>query len=117
MPNTKGFRPVELLQHFADHGAEFGLVNVADYARIADEQWVEPKPVHIEQCTRMSGETVRFDPTNDYYCVVDNWNHIKTLFKPVPCATLTPQQRAAMKPGGCHNSVDNLTYFRKSCKR
>ena len=115
-PYTKGFRPTELLQHFSDHGAEFGLTAVDDYVRLADALWIDPRPAHVEQCVRMGGDTVRFDTLTNAYGVVDNFNYIRTLFVPIPCATLTPAQRAAMRPGGCHNEPDNLSYFRKRCR-
>ena len=116
MPNTKGFYSRELVPHFEDHGREFSVTTVEDYARLADELWIEPKPEHVKQCARMGGETVRFDPITNFYGVVDNFNYIKTLFKPIPCAELTTQQRAALRPGACHEYRDNLTYFQRSCR-
>jgi|SRR5579871_179623 len=116
VPNTKGFRPNELLQHFADHGSEFGISVIGDYARLADDLWKEPRPPTVVQCTRMSGETVRFDTVSQAYGVVDNDNYIKTLFIPVPCSSLSQQERAKLRVGGCHKYADNMTYFRMGCR-
>lgn len=118
MPNTKGFRPLELLQHFADHGAEFGATQISEYARIADELWSDPKPAHVEQCKRKGGDTVRFDTVTQTYSVVDSAKVIRTLFKPIPCGSIPVVQRtAARKAGKCHGAADNLTYFHERCRQ
>ena len=113
MPNTRGFRPIELLQHFADHGSEFAATGPAEYERMADDFWANPRPPHVQECRRARGDMVRFDPMTDAYGVIDSANVIRTFFKPVPCASVALAQRATMKRAGqCHAEVTNLVYFR-----
>jgi hypothetical protein len=118
MPNTRGFKGLELLQHHSEHRAEFGMVALAEYAQMADEFWMDPKPAHVHECTRpLRKDVLRFDPTTDTFGCMDVSGYIRTFFKPVPCASLPAAQAAAWKRlGKCHRWPDNLTYFREGCK-
>ena len=118
MANTNGFVPYELIQHYADHGADFGAATAADYERLADAFWNDPKPVHVQECKRGRGDRVRFDPVTDAYCVIDSGNVIRTFFKPVPCHTVpVPLLAAVRKAGRCHSEPDNMSYFVKRCRK
>jgi pyocin large subunit-like protein len=116
MPNTKGFDAQELAPHFAEHGADFGAITMAEYERIADAMWNNPMPAHVHECFRPQGGAVRFDPTTDAYCVLGSDKKLKTFFKPVPCVTIQEPQRTVMKrEGRCHPQPDNMTYFKVRC--
>src|SRR6266436_3130863 len=118
VPYTNGFRPLELLQHYADHGSEFGANGPIEYERMADDFWANPKQLHVQECRRGRGDLVRFDPMTNGYSVIDHANVIRTFFKPVPCASVALPQRATMKMAGqCHSEATNLIYFRVRCKQ
>ena len=118
MPNTKGFLPLELIQHYAQHGVEFGASSASEYETIADALWSDPKPPHIHECRRSRGDSVRFDSIKDAYSVIDSRRVIRTLFRPIPCISVNETSRAAMQRAGqCHGEVDNLSYFHKRCKQ
>lgn len=118
MPNTNGFRPLELLQHYADHGSEFAASDAAEYAQMADDFWATPKQPHVHECNRGRGDVVRFDPMTDVYSVIDSARMIRTFFKPVPCVSVSVPQRATMKRAGqCHDEASNLIYFRVRCTK
>ena len=116
VPNTNGFST--LAEHYADHGAEFGSITVADYSHLADELWVSPKPRHVEECRRRRGDTLRFDTLSESFGVVDKNNLIRTFFKPIPCHRVPlPRRNVMRQEGRCHGWADNLTYFREACKQ
>lgn len=119
MPNTNGFRsPLELLLHFADHGPEFGAMNVAEYETLADGFWKNPKPINVRECTRSSGDVLRLDMMTDAYSVLSRTGVVRTFFKPVPCASVPSGQRdAERKSGRCHAEPNNLQYFQKECRK
>lgn len=118
MANTRGFKGFELLQHHSDHQAEFGMVGLAEYARMADDFWMNPMPAHFHECRRRRGDVSRFDPATDAVGVVDGNGYIRTFFKPVPCSSLPAPQAVAWKRlGKCHTEIDNLTYFIERCKK
>jgi hypothetical protein len=56
MANTRGFRGLALLEHHADHKAEFGMVDLAVYAQMADDFWSNPMPTHFHECKRRMGD-------------------------------------------------------------
>jgi len=106
------------MQHYADHGNEFGAANTTDYEKLADAFWIDPKPAHMRECRRRQGDIVRFDPVTQACSIIDSKSMIRTFFKPVPCASLPLEQRAAVKSvGRCHGYSDNLIYFQMECKR
>jgi hypothetical protein len=115
--NTGGFRStLELIQHFADHAAEFAATTAVDYEAMADAFWADPKPAHVLEHRRRRGDLVRFDTITETMSVVDSKSMIRTFFKPVPCSSLPIAQRAAIKLlGRCHDKADNLLYFHSVC--
>lgn len=119
MANTRGFvSPLELIQHYADHGADFGATSPADYERMADDFWASPKLAHVYECTRVHGDVLRFDSITEAYCVRSSTMVIRTFFIPIPCSSLPPALRAAMKMSGdCHSEATNLAYFQRECKK
>jgi pyocin large subunit-like protein len=118
MANTRGFRGLALLEHHADHKAEFGMVDLAVYAQMADDFWSNPMPTHFHECKRRMGDVSRFDPATDTIGVVDSRGYIRTFFRPIPCVSLPAAQAIAWKKlGKCHSEADNLTYFIERCKQ
>lgn len=119
VPNTGGFRStLELMQHYADHGAEFAVATAAGYAAMADAFWVDPKPPQVLECRRSRGDLMRFDTITETIGVVDSKSVIRTFFRPVPCASLPAAQRAAISLlGRCHDHANNLLYFQAECSR
>lgn len=119
MPNTSGFLNARQLDlHYLAHGADFGAANGTEYEQMADGFWAVPRPAHMHECMRKSGDTVRFDPRTQAYSVVDSKGVIRTFFKPVPCLSLPAHERAAARLSGrCHGHANNLIYFERECKR
>jgi pyocin large subunit-like protein len=119
VPNTSGFLNARQLNlHYVLHGAEFGATNANEYEQMADGFWAVPKPAHVHECVRKSGDVVRFDAHTQAYGVVNAKGAIRTFFKPVPCVSLPAPQRAAAKLSGrCHGHASNLIYFQVECKR
>lgn len=106
------------MQHFADHGSEFGVTSSAEYEQIADKFWVDPKPAHVHECRRRRGDIIRFDPHDQTFSVVDSKSVIRTFFKPIPCVCISVPQRALEKLSGrCHDYASNLLYFQARCQQ
>jgi pyocin large subunit-like protein len=109
---------MELIQHFGEHGNEFGAATDTEYEALADAFWHDPKPAHVQECRRRRGDILRFDPITQTLSAVDNKSVIRTFFKPIPCVSVTVPQRAAMKAAGrCHDYTDNLLYFQARCRQ
>ena len=119
MPNTSGFVNARQMNlHYLAHGADFGAANAIEYERMADAFWAVPKPAHVHECMRKSGDIVRYDPHTAAYSVVDAKGVIRTFFKPVPCVALpTGERTTARRSGRCHDHPNNLVYFQTECKR
>ena len=117
--NTKGFLNARQLNlHHAEHGADFGAKSASEYERLADEFLGSAKHPDVHECTRSRGDMIRFNPKTDEYGVLDGNGIIRTYFKPVPCASLPPAQRTAMRQAGrCHSQTTNLVYFQEECKK
>jgi len=107
---------MELTQHYADHGKDFGASSRNEYEQFADMFWAEPKPAHVHEYRRRLGDIIRFDPRDQTFSVVDNKSVIRTFFKPIPCVSIPAPQRAAEKMAGrCHGYADNIQYFQARC--
>lgn len=109
---------MELAQHYAEHGNEFGANSGNEYEQFADTFWVEPKPTHVQECRRRFGDIIRFDPNDQTFSVVDSKGVIRTFFKPIPCVSIQAPLRAAEKKAGrCHSYADNVKYFQARCQQ
>jgi pyocin large subunit-like protein len=117
--NTNGFANArQLNRHYQEHGIEFGAATVKEYEILADAFWANPKPVHVHQCVRGKGDTVRFDPTTETFSVLDTSFVVRTFFKPKPCSTIPEPARTVIRNSGrCHDETSNLQYFYQECKR
>lgn len=106
-------------QHFAKHGADFGVTTAAEYEKLADTFLGGSSPSGgTQQCARPRGDLVRFDPATDAYGVLGHDKMIRTFFKPIPCAAIPVDQRISMKHAGrCHAHSTNLLYFQSECNR
>jgi len=92
---------MQLNRHFAEHGEEFAAKDARDYENMADRFLTEPRPSSVQECIRKKGDILRFDTLTGAFGVLDRRNVIRTFFKPVPCASLPPPQRAlARRQGG-----------------
>jgi hypothetical protein len=108
----------QLNRHFAEHGADFGASTPEEYEQIADRFLLGPRPSSVRQCRRRRGDLIRFDAATGAYGVLDQKNIVRTFFKPIPCNTVPPAQRAISKQRGlCHDQATNLLYFQWNCRR
>jgi pyocin large subunit-like protein len=111
---TRGFSNANsLARYYVDHGSDFGCLSAAYYEALAGQFLGGAKPPHIQERRRGKGDTVRFDSLTEAYGVIDGSGVIRTLFKPVPCASIADlvQRAAAKKAGRCHGYASNLLYF------
>jgi len=116
IPRTCGFRDRGLrLQHWGDHGGDFGASSMLEYERLADAFLSEPMLPHFFACSRTRNRAlVRYDIAANTFGILGRDGTIQTCFKPVPCATLPPALRGIKK---CHNFPTNLEYAQDACLR
>jgi len=112
--NTLGFDPGELEHHFQKHGGRLHVATKEEYEVRADEMFVIPRPSDVEECLRPDGDLIRFNRTTQEYGVIDVDRVIRTFFLPIPCRSLSVENRL---PGRCHNERSNLAYFKRNCSR
>lgn len=91
----------DLLDHFSDHGHQFGVSIVEDYERLADTFMFGPRGPNVEECVRPQGGFARYDTVTQEYGTVDRRGFLNTYFIPDPAI---------------HGYRDNLTYFRVRCR-
>ena len=86
MPYTAGFHNNStLMLHFQKHGIECNAVDCTDYLNKADVFLGSPITRDMLECTRPSGEYVRYNKVTGEFGVVDKDNFILTYFiKTVP---------------------------------
>jgi filamentous hemagglutinin len=99
-------------EHFRDHGAEVGASDERTYEFMAERFLVDPRPIHVMECLRNRGDTVRFDPATDEFGVLAHDGSIRTYYKPIPCINLPPSLLGIKR---CHNLTSNLDYFNREC--
>jgi pyocin large subunit-like protein len=116
---TKGFSNTRLLhRHFSAHGADFNASNAQEYEQQADEFLGSQLRDGAFEHIRSGGDLLRYDPASKAFGVMDAAGVIRTYFRPVPCSSLSPTQRAVEQAAGrCHGQPDNLAYFRLECTR
>jgi len=114
---TLGFDPVLLPDHFQWHGADFAVGSKEEYENLADTFLGGPKAPTAEECNRLGGDVVRYDPMTEEFGVLGTDGVIRTYYKPVPCHTLPPAKR--VRPDGrknCHGLRTNREYFKRTCE-
>jgi pyocin large subunit-like protein len=99
-----------LMQHFLEHGHEFGAATADEYEQMADTFMNGPCLPPMLQCSRANGARCMYDPRTGEYCVVASWGHIRTYFKPVRCADLEENDDSE-----CHTEASNVAYFWARC--
>lgn len=99
---SSGFDPGKLLQHFQDHGPEFGAATEVEYEELADRFLAGPRGLGTLECARVRGDIVRFNPTTDEFGVISSDGIIRTYFKPDPLI---------------HRQATNLDYYRAECRK
>lgn len=108
MPYTLGFvDDVEWVEHFLNHGADFGAATKDDYLRMADEFLGGPLGADTLECFRQrhdgtQGDRIRFNRDTEAFGVLSRDNVIRTYYVPDPLE---------------HKEPDNMTYFRKECNK
>jgi hypothetical protein len=108
----------QLSRHFAEHGMDFGARTQEEYEQMAEIFLTAAQRPSVVQCRRKTGDLIRFDTETEAYGVLDRNNIVRTFFKPIPCASIPPQQRALTKERGrCHHLASNLLYFQWDCLR
>jgi len=80
------------LQHFQDHGAQFGAQNALDYVRQA-HQFLHNPPSTVLTRVRANGDVVRYDPVSNTLGVMDKSGAPRTMFKPDPAKHGYPTNR------------------------
>lgn len=114
LAHTNGFkRQGDLDRHFSLHGVEFAATSPDEYEAMADSFIGGPKAEGVMECSRKSGQLVRFNPRSQEYGVLSPEGNILTYFKPRPCATIPHWQPKV----NCHGERDNTAYFQRECAR
>ena len=115
MPNTNGFEnALKRLEHFMDHGRDFGNCTIAEYEQMADVFLTEPLRSGVLECHRKSGARLRYDQTTGAFGILDKDAIIRTYFKPIPCWWLPVGYASA---GNCHGHIDNMAYHQFECNK
>lgn len=104
MPYTLGFiDPVDLAQHFEDHGHEFGVEIEEEYEMLADEFLGGPRDSNTYECVRKrDGARLRYNRVTDEFGVLTASGEILTYFKPDP---------------RIHKRPTNWDYFQSECQK
>jgi hypothetical protein len=112
---AKFLGPAQLNNHFQRHGADFAAATPAQYELLANIFLTVPIAAPTLEHTRSLGDLVRFNPSTDHFGTMRG-GVIRTFFKPVPCITLAPPQRAiARAMGRCHGYATNTLYYQAAC--
>lgn len=101
-PFTRGFLTTdELVHHFFEHRAEFGVPDACTYLLMAD-RFLGQSLGRALECTRRNGDLVRYNPSTEEFGVLGRDRVIRTYFKPDPY---------------WHCEPDNLVYFQAECRK
>src|SRR5580658_993647 len=91
MPRTNGFENfIRRLDHWSDHGKDFGNCTVTQYEEMADAFLTEDIRYGVLECYRKCGDRIRYDPSSGAFGILSRDMIIKTFFKPIPCCWLPP---------------------------
>lgn len=102
-----------LLQHFQDHGKDFGATTPEEYEAMAD-RFMARTPIvpPLYECTRPNRMVCRYDSATDEYGVKYSGGYLVTYFKPVAAGHL-PRD---LRPIPSHGFRTNMDYFKEKCK-
>ncbi len=84
------------------HGSEFSVATAVEYETLADAFLGVVKEDGTLECTRKSGELVRFNPRNDKFGILTVDGYVKTFM------VIVPLQNARQT---------NLEYFQWNCRQ
>lgn len=102
-----------LMQHFEDHGSDFGATTPEEYEAMADHFMTRcPVDPPLYECTRENGMICRYDSETQEYGARYTWGYIATYFRPIPAGHLPPDER----PEFSHEYRTNMQYFRARCE-
>lgn len=102
----------DLLEHFANHGEDFGATTPQEYEAMADNFMTKPRTLTIRECIRQPGGILcRYDLATEEYGVMDTGGRVITYFVPVPAPHLPP----GIRPIWMHGHRTNLEYFHAHC--
>jgi hypothetical protein len=102
----------DFLQHFADHGRDFGSITPAAYEAMADHFMTRgPVVPPLYECTRPNGMVCRYDAATDEYGVKYSGGYLATYFRPVAAGHLPKH----LRPVPSHGFRTNMDYFRNRC--
>lgn len=103
--------PNDLLQHYADHGHQFGATTAQEYEEMADNFMTRPIIPPMREHLRANGMRVRYDPSTDEFGVLYTWGYVATYFKPIPAPNIPVNQRTREM----HGYRTNMQYFTAQC--
>jgi filamentous hemagglutinin len=95
MPNTNGFKPGRLIEHFEDHHAKFSNrpANPQMYKMMADA-FFGPRPVAVAEGERRNGDLIRYDPSTEHFGIIDRNRRILTFFPADPAYRVVQMSNA-----------------------
>jgi pyocin large subunit-like protein len=104
------------IEHFENHGDDFGLTDDADYQAEARNFLNADRTifVDIQECERSNGDVIRFNAVTNQYAVMTMGGGIKTYYKPMP-RHLAPPSYPRWKI--THPYPTNQRYFDEDCKQ
>jgi pyocin large subunit-like protein len=102
----------DLLEHFGEHGKDFGAATPEEYEAMADG-FMNRQPVipPLYECIRPNGMICRYDSVTEEYGIKYTWGYIATYFKPVAAGHLPKH----LRPVPSHGFRTNMEYFRQKC--
>lgn len=91
---TRGFRTAQQrLQHFGDHGTDFGAANENDYESLADAFLGTPQPPRNTLQSRRPRENdlIRYNPLTNEFGILSFDGFIRTYYRPDTAQHLLPR--------------------------
>lgn len=81
---TRGFRTgQQRLQHYGDHGSDFGAASDSEYEALADAFIGGRPPRYTLQSKRpRDNDLIRYSPVTNEFAVLSGDGYIRTYFKP-----------------------------------
>jgi len=73
-----------LIDHFADHGAEFGAKSAAEYEILAGQFLTIKGNPDIQETIEEDGDIVRFNAKTNEFGILGPGGQIRTYYKPDP---------------------------------
>ena len=106
-PYDPGYR----MDHFLEHGGDFGATSAEEYEAMADHFMTKPKTNSIHECVRRGAILCRYDSSSEEYGTMFVGGNLLTYFVPVPGFHIPPGSR----PRWMHGWSTNFQYFLARC--